>query len=121
METVRPELQATCFHAHPELNSVCKLVSHVAAAAPDTSSRHEVPVPFNTIPIWCAVNENLVKQTADKMIELGLVKAGYDNLVIDGKAALLCCVAQAFPSPVCRLQPVRTLGNLCDVPSENQG
>lgn len=32
-----------------------------------------------------AVNEDIIKSTADIMIETGLNKAGYEYLVIDGK------------------------------------
>ena len=38
--------------------------------------------------LYCAVNEQVVKQTADLMVSSGLAAAGYSYLVIDGMRCL---------------------------------
>lgn len=47
-----------------------------------------------------AVNENIIKSTADIMVKSGLIKAGYDYLVIDGRD-LICSVKFTFLSSFC--------------------
>ena len=49
------------------------------------------PMGFNT---WNTfgenINEQLIKETADKMVELGLRDCGYEYLVIDESSQRLC-------------------------------
>ena len=41
------------------------------------------------IHVWLAVSEDIIKATADIMVDSGLKKAGYEYLVIDGDAKYL--------------------------------
>ena len=58
---------------------------------------------------WFAVNEELVKLTADLLISTKLQDAGYQYLVIDGEGP--CCLRAVFLSSVHRTVRDRLLGS----------